>query len=222
MARRRRGNGEGSIYQRSSGMWCATFSTGYNESGKRRRRTIFGKTKQAVQEKLRRLTNEAGKANIEPQRITVGEYLDRWLADVAKPKLKLTTYANYAAVVKNHIKPQIGGLVLGRLTIVHVQALYAAMGRAGKSAETVRLTHAVLRRALRQAVNWRLVPFNVCAEIERPRVTKTEITPLDGQQVTKLFKAAADEPPVGPLHPGRGQRDAARRTLWATVAGRST
>ena len=194
MVRRRRGNGEGSIYQRTNGMWCATFSTGYNERGKRRRRTVFGKTKQAVQKKLRRLTTDIGSGTpIEPQRITVGEYLDRWLADVAKPELKLTTYANYAAVVKNHIKPQIGGLILGRLTIVHVQALYAAMGRSGKSAETVRLTHAVLRRALRQAVNWRLLPFNVCAEIERPRVTKTEITPLDGQQVAKLFKVAADD-----------------------------
>jgi integrase len=193
MARKRRGNGEGSIYQRACGTWCATYSSGYNDKGKRRRRTIFGKTKQAVQDKLRQLTTEIGAgATVEPQRMTVGEYLDRWLKDVAQPRLKLTTYANYARVVKNHIKPQIGGLPLAKLAIFHVQALYATMGRSGKSAETVRLTHAVLRRALRQAVNWRLVPYNVCAEVERPRVVKIEITPLDGEQVLQLLKEAED------------------------------
>jgi integrase len=194
MARKRRGNGEGSIYQRAVGTWCATYSSGYNEQGKRRRRTIFGTSKQDVQDKLRRLTSQiSASAEIEPQRITVGQYLDRWLKDVARPKLKLTTYENYAAAAKNHLKPRIGGVVLSKLSVIHVQSLYADMTRAGKSAETVRLAHAVLRRALRQAVNWRLVPYNVCAEVERPRVVKSEITPLDAVQVAALLKVAAED-----------------------------
>jgi integrase len=191
MARKRRGNGEGSIYQRSDGTWCATYSAGYNEQGKRRRRTIFGNSKQDVQEKLRVLTSQiSAGAQIEPQRITVAEYLDRWLKDVARPTLKASTYENYAAAAKNHLKPRIGGIALSKLSIIHVQSLYADMTRCGKSAETVRLAHAVLRRALRQAVNWRLVPYNVCAEVERPRVVKSEITPLDATQVAALLKVA--------------------------------
>ena len=137
------------------------------------------------------MTSQIGAgAAIEPNRISVAEYLDRWLKDAAQPKVKVTTYANYAAAVKNHIKPRIGGIALSKLTIIHVQSLYADMTRCGKSAETIRLAHAVLRRALRQAVNWRLVPYNVCAEVERPRVAKSEITPLDSQQVLQLLKAA--------------------------------
>jgi hypothetical protein len=38
---KRRANGEGSIYQRTNGVWCATYSAGYTNEGKRRRRTIF-------------------------------------------------------------------------------------------------------------------------------------------------------------------------------------
>lgn len=191
MPKKRRGNGEGSVYQRADGTWCATYSSGYNEQGKRRRRTIFGKTKQKVQDKLRQLTSEidAG-VTIEPQRTTVGEYLGRWLKDAAQPRLKLTTYQNYFGVVKNHLKPRIGGIALAKLTILHVQSLYADMARCDKSAETIRLAHAVLRRALRQAVNWRLVPYNVCAEVERPRIVKTEIVPLDTEQAIALLKAA--------------------------------
>jgi hypothetical protein len=36
MARKRRGNREGSIYQQANGMWCATYSAGYNEEGRRK------------------------------------------------------------------------------------------------------------------------------------------------------------------------------------------
>jgi integrase len=191
--KRRRGNGEGSIYQRANGKWCATYCAGYTEQGRRRRRTIFGKTKQAVQDKLRQLTaDSATRPPLEPQRIAVGEFLDRWLADAAKPALKPTTYANYAAVARNHIKPRIGGLPLSKLAVMHIQSLYADMARAGKSAETIRLTHAVLRRALRQAVNWRLVPYNVSVDVERPRTSKIEFTPLNAPQVAQLLAAVVD------------------------------
>jgi len=40
--RKRRGHGEGSIYQRADGRWCGTYSAGYNANGKRMRRTLFG------------------------------------------------------------------------------------------------------------------------------------------------------------------------------------
>ena len=120
MARRRRGNNEGSLYQRSSGTWCATYSAGYNNQGKRKRRTIFGKTKQAVQEKLRKVLSEvAAGASVDPKRLTVGKFLDRWLTGTAKTALKPTTYANYERVVKNYLKPNLGGIQLPRLAVIH-------------------------------------------------------------------------------------------------------
>ena len=82
---------------------------------------------------------------------------------------------------------------LTKLSVIHVQGLYAAMDRAKKSAETIRLAHAVLRRALKQAVRWRLVPYNVCVDVDRPRVAKADITPLDGEQVATLLRAAATD-----------------------------
>ena len=52
MPRKCRGRGEGSIYQRADGRWCATFSVGYAATGRRRRKTIFGDSKQEVADKL--------------------------------------------------------------------------------------------------------------------------------------------------------------------------
>ena len=46
----RRGHGEGSIYQRSDGLWCTVVDLGY-VNGKRKRKYIYGKTRKEVAEK---------------------------------------------------------------------------------------------------------------------------------------------------------------------------
>jgi integrase len=191
MARKRRGNGEGSIYQRADGTWCATISVGYTSEGQRKRRTLFGESKQDVQNKLAKVANNlAHQRDIDPQRIKLGEYLDRWLKDAARQRVRDTTYANYERVIKNHIKPHLGGVPLAKLTAFQIHGLYSSLGQLGKSAETIRLTHAVLHRALKQAVRWRLIPFNMAADVDRPRAAKSEVTPLSATQVNELLSAA--------------------------------
>ena len=194
MARKRRGRGEGSIYQRSDGTWCATFSVGYSATGGRRRKTVFGDTKQEVQDKLtqdRAATLEG--LFVEPNKLRVAAFLDRWLEDGAKPTVRATTYISYQGVVNNHIKSRIGGLMLSKLTPVHVQAMYADMDREGASPRLRQLTHAVLRRALKMAVKWGLVIRNVCDAVDPPRVAKREIATLSAEQVQVLLTAAKDE-----------------------------
>jgi integrase len=191
MPRKRRGNGEGSIYQRAGGTWCATISVGYDSQGKRKRRTIFGESKLAVQNKLAKIAGEvAHRRDIEPQRVKLGEYLDRWLQDAAKSRVRESTYINYEGVIRNHIKPHLGGVPLAKLTAFQIHGLYSALDKAGKSAETIRLTHSVLHRALKQAVRWRLLPFNLAADVDRPRGDKAEISPLTAAQAGALLKAA--------------------------------
>ena len=82
MARTRRGRGEGSVYQRADGTWCGSVSVGYDGNGKRRRRTVYGATKAEAQQKLREAQNSG--APVVP-RLTVGEWLDRWLETSVKP-----------------------------------------------------------------------------------------------------------------------------------------
>src|SRR5215472_16103722 len=51
MARKRRGRDEGSVFQRADGLWVSSISLGYTESGKRKRKTVYGATKQEVLDK---------------------------------------------------------------------------------------------------------------------------------------------------------------------------
>ena len=54
----RRGNGEGSIYQRKNGSWAAVVSVGTKADGKPNRKFIYGKTRKEVAEKLRDAQNK--------------------------------------------------------------------------------------------------------------------------------------------------------------------
>ena len=223
MSRKRRGNGEGSLYQRADGTWCATISVGYDSQGKRKRRTIFGESKQDVQTKLAKLANDvAHQRDIEPQRIKLGEYLDRWLKDAAKPRVRETTHANYEGVVKNHIKPHLGGVPLAKLTAFQIHGLYSCLEQAGKSAETIRLVHAVLHRALKQAVRWRLIPFNMAADVDRPKVGQDRHLAADGRPSQRTAEGRPRKPPRGALRAGRDGRHAARRTPRPAVVGRGS
>ena len=54
----RRGNNEGSIYQRKDGRWCAQITVGYRENGKAIFKYAYGSTRQEVAKKLTEFTHE--------------------------------------------------------------------------------------------------------------------------------------------------------------------
>src|SRR5437763_783521 len=90
---KRRGNGEGSIFQRADGKWTAKVTVGYDANGKRLRRTVYGNTKKEAQEKLTRLQNQKLDGTLsETVRMTVAQFLARWLSDAAKPSVRAGTY----------------------------------------------------------------------------------------------------------------------------------
>jgi integrase len=72
---KRRGNGEGSVYRRGDGRVVGEW---VDANGKRR--YISGKTKTAVQRRLRvRLADGDNGIAYDLENLTVGDYLERWL-----------------------------------------------------------------------------------------------------------------------------------------------
>lgn len=121
----------------------------------------------------------------------MGEYVTRWLEDSAKGDLAPRTYANYKLQIRRHIVPAVGRVKLSKLSPAHVQTLYAAKLRDGLKPSSVRYIHAVLHRALEQAVRWSLIPRNAAAAADPPKIRENEITPLDPEQARKFLQAAS-------------------------------
>jgi hypothetical protein len=128
MARKRRGRGESSIYQRESdGLWVGSVSLGYGPDGRRKRRTVYGKTKREAQEELDRLRNESRAGTLpDAGKLAMGQLLDRWL-EALKAKVSTRRYERQESLVRLHLKPRVGGVRLAKLGAVHVEALAAEL-----------------------------------------------------------------------------------------------
>src|SRR5262245_10470158 len=112
MPRKRRGRGEGAVYQRADGYWTGSISLGADGRGKRRRRTVYGKTKDEAQKKLRKLQTKADAGQLtEVNRTTLGEYLDFWL-ESRKAAIAAHTHLPYKRSCDKYLKPHLGGVQL--------------------------------------------------------------------------------------------------------------
>ncbi len=191
MAKRRRGAGEGSIFRRADGRWVGTVQVGVDENGKRRRRTVYGRTRTDVLRKVDEIRQQIAQGTIpETSTLKLGQYLDRWLSDTASPRVRASTLRHYDRMVRVHIKRHVGGVRLASLSPLHVQGLHRALGEAGASPRCVQQAHTVLHVALSDAVRLGLIARNVCDAVSRPRAPRHEIVHLDQDQVRRLFEAA--------------------------------
>jgi integrase len=185
MAKRKlRGHGEGSIYQRKDGRWVAEITLEDHS-----RKQFYGKSKKEVQEKLRQAINQQQLGVLATgQQQTVEQFLEYWLEDVHKAKIRLRTYESYRNILNNHLLPDLGHIRLQRLTAQHVQSLYAKKQKEGLSAGSIGVVHAVLHKALDHAKRIKLVVNNVCDDVELPKREVHEIQPLTPDQALMFLQ----------------------------------
>jgi integrase len=186
---KRRGNNEGSIYRRKDGYWVG--QDGVETATGRKTRYIYGKRHEEIREKLTKaIADRDGGFIFDDENISVGECLNRWLNDSVRGSVRASTYTSYEGQVRRYIIPAIGRIKLGKLTPAHIQHLYREMQDRGLSTRTVQYTHAVLRRALKQAKRWGMVDRNVAEDVDPPRLKRGEIQPLDREQTRTLLQTA--------------------------------
>ena len=138
--------------------------------------TIDGKRKQ-LRRGGYRIKSEAQDALAEAHRriaggeklgetVRVGDYLASWLEAKQSAGRKPATISQYRDLVGRYLVPHLGKVKLTDLRAAHVEKMLAAMEGEGRGLVTRRRTTAVLSSALGSAVKRRLVPWNVCTQIE--------------------------------------------------------
>lgn len=183
----KRGHHEGSIFKRGDDRWAATITLGY-VGGKRQRKTFYGDTRKEVQEQLTAaLRAQQQGLPVANDRQTVGEFLARWLDESVKGKKQPKTYASYAQLIRLHIAPELGRIVLAKLTPQDVQGFINRKLDAGLSARTVQYLHAVLRAALNRALKWGLVARNVATLVDVPSVRRKDMRFLTPDEARRFL-----------------------------------
>lgn len=186
---RRRGNG-----------WVFVHDNGRDAAGKRRQfwsrafRTQ-GEAEAGLAKKLTQL-NEGG--YVEPTKVTLGEYLDEWLA--AQAHLKETARKNYGDAIRNYVTPHIGGTRLANVSGPQIKRLLADLqvngrikGSGGLSSTSVRNVHAILRKALRDAVADGLIGRNPIDSVKAPPRAEIELKTWDADEARRFLRATAGD-----------------------------
>ncbi len=189
---KKRGNGEGSITKRKDGRWMARYTVHTVKGPKRRH--VYGRTRKEAADKLAKvLSDRVEGIDYDDENMTLGEYLNRWLKGSVYGSVRQSTYDRDANLVQNHLLPALGGIKLKKLSPAHVQGFYRDRLDAGLSASTVHKMHAILHKALSQAVRWHMVPRNVTEAVRPPRPAPKEMRPLSTEETRRLLRAACGE-----------------------------
>jgi integrase len=197
--KRRRGHGEGSIYQREDGIWCASIDLGY-VNGKRKRKVVTAKTRKEVADKLRVLQQQQQSGvNFAADKQTVESYLTRWLDTVVKETCRPKTYESYEYMCRIHIIPAIGHVQLDKLTPDHVQQMISVLRKKDISDRTVQYAYRILSIAMGRAVKFGYVHRNVVTLVDQPKTKKHVVEPLTVEQA-QTFLAAVEGHRLAPLY----------------------
>lgn len=187
----------GNITRRGKTSWRLKFDLGRGPDGRRRfhTQTVKGKRAAAESELTRLLKSVDDGAFVEPSKLTVGDYLDQWLAAVdVSPK----TLQRYKQLVVHQIKPRLPGtILLQKLKPADVArwhgVLAASGGSKGGRLSPISIGHAhrVLTMALGRAMKLELVARNVASTVRPPKGEAEEIEILTSAQMADVLAKLA-------------------------------
>lgn len=207
----RRGNGEGTVYQRKDGRWEAAGFADFPDRTRRRVRAYADTRQEAVARLASSITAAQRGALAVNSGVTVGEYLTEWLATVAAHRLRASTLETYRCYTERFILPYLGRRALTGLTPREVRvwldrlatdcqccrqgfdekrpaakrrccAVGACCSKTLASA-TIVYTHGILKNALGHAVREEKLSRNVAKLAKAPTIRSAPIDPWRADEV---------------------------------------
>ncbi len=189
----------GHIRERSPGAFEIRYTLGTDPAtGKRKiaTATVRGTRKEAEKE-LRRLlhTLDTGE-HVDPNRITVRQWLATWL-NAIQAEVAPKTAERYGEIANDYLAPALGNLRLSKLSAAHLQGAYTTLGTAARrdgkpgslSPRTRQHIHRVLSVALARAVEQQLMARNPADAFRKrlPKVERREMATLSAEQSAQLL-----------------------------------
>ena len=217
----RRPNGEGSIYPYRNGWAAHVWIT--TPTGRRQRKSVYGKTREEVHGKWLRLHQQARRGPVAPVSPRLRDFLRRWLRETVKPNLSPTTAKNYEMFARLYIVPDLGNRPLDKLMVRDVQVWVNALRTRcqccaqGKDAAravpqccaigecchevasdwTIHQAWRVLRGALTQAMREELVFRNVAALVRVPMPRRQKQPVWTVEEARRFLESArVDDDPL--------------------------
>ena len=188
---------------------CPACGGELGETEERRRETKggFASRKDCQAALTRKLTTLAEHTYVLPSRLSLREFLLKVWLPAIESGVRETTLSGYRMLVQQHLVPQLGAVQLQSLNAAQINAHYAKLlsegrvhGSGGLSPNTVHHVHAVLHRALRDAVKWGYLQTNAASSADPPRVSaQHRELPVWSEQQLHAFLDSVKEQRLYPL-----------------------
>ena len=169
---KRRPAGDGMVRKREDGRWEGRIVIGHRENGEPLFRHVYAKTQKALLDKLHQNIECYRDVELtEDSRMTLGQWLDRWLTEYKAGTVRPGTLEGYRRYIEYYIKPQLGDKQISLLSQQDVQRMYRRLKTEGRihehpemdhqlSDSMVRHIHSTLHAALKDAVQAHVIPRN--------------------------------------------------------------
>lgn len=179
--RKCRPSSDGMVCKREDGRWEGRIVIGHKKNGDPIFRYIYASTKKELTAKLRQNINAYQGVDLtEESKMTLSEWLDRWLEQLASV-LRSSTLDHYRNDLEYHVKSYLGQKGHTQIAAANLRKLYDTLKQRGRvhprpgqswglSTTMVHGIHTSLHHALKSAVDQRLLPYNSADHVEPPKV----------------------------------------------------
>lgn len=193
---KRRPSGDGMVRKRDDGRWEGRIVIGHNDDDTPIFHYVYGKTQKELTEKLRwEIEAYQGVALTEQSRMTLSEWLDEWLENMAQT-VRPNTITRYRSSCKNYIRPYLGDRQISQIKPTDIQRLYeklslhgSARNHTGLSSGTIRGIHSMLHEIFKTAKQAHLVAENPTEKITAPKFSYRAKRVLTDEQLDIFLKA---------------------------------
>lgn len=214
---RTRANREGRVWQRTDGRWCAR---AYPPDEGAKPVYVYGRSREEAKDKRTERERELADGTLTGKRdATVGQFFEKeWLAKTLPQQMRAghlaqSTLASYTDNARKHILPDLGGIPIRKLSVSRVRTWMDDLSRkpSGRprrklrkgektlppppllSPRTIAYCHAILRRALSDAMRDEVVARNVATLVQPPKAEDTEREPLTLAETAALLEASSQD-----------------------------
>lgn len=196
----------GSVENRGKNSWRLTVTLGYDQNGKqiKKRKTVKASGIREAKKLLTQFEAEilAGEY-IDPQRMTLAEFIPEWRSKYAVGELSPATLVRYDDIIKGRILPEFGQMKLDKIKPLQILGFLEKLKQDGARGDgkpgglasgSIQYHHRVLKNIFSRAVEWQLIKDNPVAGVKKPKVTQAQTEVYNKQDTRFLLLALEKEP----------------------------
>ncbi|MGG3665199.1 tyrosine-type recombinase/integrase [Bacillus gobiensis] len=148
-------------------------------------------TKREAEKVANEIENQINKDTyIVDSKMTLKEYLNKWLDLAAKRKVRETTFTNYKRAIDYRVIPVLGHFQLSELKSTHFEQFINSLIQDGLSERYIEYIYTVLYGALEKAVDWELIIKNPLKKVDIPRGRRRKTITWSREELNRFLDHA--------------------------------